>query len=64
MNATNKTEMNDKLVRGLLRLSHRLYWISDVLLDENEQGWILDCINEAVDASMDLYLLARQAKVK
>ncbi len=62
MKEINTTETNDKLVRGLLRLSHRLDWISDVLLDENEQGWILDCINEAVDDSMDLYLLARRAK--
>ncbi len=63
MKEINTTDTNDKIVHGLLRLSRKLDWISDRLLDRDEQDWILETVNEAVDDAMELYFLARRAKV-
>ena len=63
MKHTITTETNDKVVHGLLRLSHRLNRISDMLLNQDELDWILGSVNEALDDALELYLLARRAKV-
>ena len=63
MKHTITTETNDKVVHGLLRLSHRLNRISDMLLNQDELDWILGSVDEALDDALELYLLARRAKV-
>jgi hypothetical protein len=63
MKNTNTTDTNDKLVHGLLRLSTKLGWISDMVLDGDEQDWILETVDEASDDATELVLLARRSTV-
>ena len=69
MNTTNNTkthttESNDKLTHGLFRLTTKLGWISDMLLEGDEHGWILETVDEALEDAVELYLQARRAKIK
>lgn len=64
MKNINNTQTNDKLVHGLLRLSHKLGCISDMLLNKDEQDWILETVDQAFDDALELYLQARRGKVK
>ena len=64
MKDINNTQTNDKLVHDLLRLSHKLGCISDMLLNKDEEAWILEAVDQAFDEAVDLYLQARRAKAK
>jgi hypothetical protein len=62
MKHINKSDTNDKVVHGLLRLSIKLDRISDMLLEQDRQDWILESVDEALDDTLELFLLARRSK--
>jgi hypothetical protein len=63
MKTTNTTETSDKLTHGLFRLTTKLGWISDMLLEGDEHGWILETVDEALEDAVELYVQARRSKV-
>jgi hypothetical protein len=64
MKNTNTTETGDKLTHGLFRLTTKLGWIIDMLLEGDEKDWILETVDEALEEAVELYVQARRAKVK
>jgi hypothetical protein len=63
MNKINKTDTDAKLTHGLFRLTTKLGWISDMLLEGDERDWILETVDEALEDAVELYVQARRAKV-
>ena len=60
INSTN--EQRDRLTHGLLRLSHKLFWIGDQVVDGESTEWILDTIYEATDDISELLQEVRRPR--
>jgi hypothetical protein len=64
MKEINKTDTDAKLTHGLFRLTTKLGWISDMLVEGDQKDWILETVDEALEDAVELYVQARRSKVK
>jgi hypothetical protein len=60
----NSAQLNEKIVHGLLRLSKKLGWVSEMVLDRDSQEWILATVDEVSDDVAELLRYVRLSQIK